>query len=45
VATTRQKHRANKQEGDAHALHREGNPRGGVQQLGRYNGAARCGVV
>jgi hypothetical protein len=26
-----QKHRANKQEGDVHALDREGDPRGGVQ--------------
>jgi hypothetical protein len=27
----REKHRANKQEGDVHALDREGDPRGGVQ--------------
>ena len=27
----REKHRANKQEGDVHALGREGDPRGGVQ--------------
>ena len=26
-----EKHRANKQEGDVHALDREGDPRGGVQ--------------
>jgi hypothetical protein len=26
-----EKHRANKQEGDVHALEREGDPRGGVQ--------------
>jgi hypothetical protein len=27
----REKHRANKQQGDIHALDREGDPRGGVQ--------------
>jgi hypothetical protein len=27
----REQHRANKQEGDVHALDREGDPRGGVQ--------------
>ena len=27
----REEHRANKQEGDVHALDREGDPRGGVQ--------------
>jgi hypothetical protein len=27
----REKHRANKQQGDVHALDREGDPRGGVQ--------------
>jgi hypothetical protein len=27
----REKHRADKQEGDVHALEREGDPRGGVQ--------------
>ena len=28
---TREKHRANKRQGDLHALDREGDPRGGVQ--------------
>jgi hypothetical protein len=29
-----EKHRANKQQGDVHALDREGDPRGGVQSYG-----------
>jgi hypothetical protein len=34
----REEHRANKQQGDVHALDREGDPRGGVQS-GEYRAA------
>ena len=40
----RKKHRADKQEGDVHALDREGDPRGGVQS-DDYRGADPRDVV
>jgi hypothetical protein len=36
-----EKHRANKQQGDVHALDREGDPRGGVQSEGYRSADSR----
>jgi hypothetical protein len=40
----REEHRANKQQGDVHALDREGDPRGGVQS-GEYRTADPRDIV
>jgi len=40
----REKHRADKQQGDPHALDREGDPRGGMQS-GEYRHAGPTDIV